>query len=246
MRRKPLAALALALLLATAGCSALATGDVPMAQTDDPADAPARTVQVSADGSAETAPDQAVVRIAVVETGDGPATVRDRLARNASAVRSALEALDVAEVRTVRYDVGRDEPRQRDGAPDQPAYRGEHAFAVTASNVSDAGAVIDAAVDAGGATVETVRFTLSDETRRALRQDALVDAMGNARAQAATLGSEADLEITGVRSVSTTERDYRPVAYETAAAAGDGGTAVSSGPVSVSVQVRVTYGASGA
>lgn len=254
MRRTALTALTLALLLGTAGCSAVATNGGSAPTTDHqaaPADGPTRTIQVSASGSAETAPDQAVIRLSVVATGDDPGDVRTRLARNVSAVRSALEDLDlgVEQVRTVEYDIGRGERELPEGAErERPAYRGEHGLAVTVDNVSRVGDVIEATVDAGDGDVriQGVRFTLSEETRRGLRQQALADAMDSARAQATTLAREAKLDVAGVLSVSTTERDFQPRTVERTAAAGDAPTMVESGPVSVSVTVQVTYNATSA
>jgi uncharacterized protein YggE len=257
MRRDALGALALALLLATAGCSAFSTPDASARQNvddgqnvDDPAAemdddrGTDRTVRVSASGSAETAPDQAVLRVSVVATGDDASVVRDRLSENVSQVREALADVGVDSVRTLNYDIDRNYRAREE--PDAPEYRGRHTLEVTLKNVSKVGEVIDAAVESGATNVEDVRFTLSEEKRRNLRQDALADAMENARSQADTLATEANLEITGVHDVSTTERGPRPHRYEATAGAADGGTSVDAGPVAVNVNVRVTYNATDA
>lgn len=234
-RNTALVAVALAVLLGTAGVAAALS---PQSSGGD------RTVAVAATGTAEASPDQAVLRVAVTAAGDDAGTVRDRLAENASSMRAALSeaGVDESQVTTVRFDISRNHRHEED--PTAPKYRGIHAFEITVRNVSKVGTYIDVAVENGASRVEDVRFTLSEEKRSDLRQDALREAMNDSRAQAETLAASGDLRLTGVSHVSTVEADYRPVHREVALAAGDaGGTSVSSGPVTVRVQVRVVYNA---
>lgn len=230
----------------TAAVGGLPAGDAVQPSTERPETDDARTVSVGASGTAETSPDQAVVTVAVVTTADTASAARSELAANVSRMRAALTDAGVADdqIRTQRYDISRNYEARDD--PTAPAYRAMHAFRITVTDTDRVGAVIDTAVENGATNVDDVRFTLSTETRRELRQQALEDAMANARGQAETLAESGDLTITGVGAISTVERGYGPVAYESAAlAAGDAGTTVESGPVSVSVQVQVTYNATG-
>lgn len=207
----------------------------------------ARTVSVSAAGSAQATPDQVTVRVAVVETGQDAPTVRETLAENVSQMRSALEEIGVSDdqIQTNRYDLSRDfrRPPGPDEKP-QRLYRGEHSFVITVSDLNKTGQIIDTAVANGATNVEDVSFTLSQEERRELRTEALRDGMTNARSQAETLADASELTITGVHSVQTSENAHRiPMEAPVAAADGGGGTAVESGPVNVRVQVQVTYNA---
>ena len=105
----------------------------------------------------------------------------------------------------------------------------------------EVGGVIDAAAGAG-ATVQGAHFTLSEDARSEARATALAEAMGDARAQADVVASEAGLSVAGVHSASTS--DVRFVAYETRADAGGQGapaTTVEPGPITVSATVQVTY-----
>lgn len=252
MRTKSaLASLALVGLLLTAGCSTSLSPSSAAASPEPAAESPAKSITVSASGVAETSPDEAVVSVAVVATGDNASAVRERLAENASRLRDALADAGIAEdqIRTEHYDIEHERRKPRptsEGGKERPEtqYRGVHAFEITLSNTSKAGEVIDVAVANGADRIEDIRFTLSEEKRRQLRQTALEDAMENARSQGDTLATEANLSITGVHAVSTTERGYRP--YETTVAAaqsGGGGTSIESGPVTVRTQVRVVYNA---
>lgn len=235
-------AVALAVLLAGAGVAAALGGTTGASQ---PTTDGTSTITVGASGSAETTPDRAVLRVAVVTTGDSATEVREGLAANVSSMRDALAeaGVDDAQIRTARYDLSQNHEAREN--PNAPEYRGYHGFQITLNDTDAVGTVIDAAVEGGATRVEDVQFTLSEEQSRELRSEALEDAMSNARGQATTLAGASDLTLDGVADVSTTERYGGPVAYQ-AATADAGGTSVESGPVSVSVQVQVTFNATDA
>jgi len=240
----PALAIAAALVVAAVAGAGFVHGSGPAGASDSDSGTD-RTISVTAQGSAEAAPDQAVVRVAVVATGDDPAAVRDELADGAADLRENLEAVGVDEddVETTDYDIR--QPRShRDDRPDDPEYRGAHAFRVTVDDPDDVGTIVDAAADAG-AQVQQVRFTLSEERRTELRDRALENAMEDADRQAETLAAAGGLEVTGVAGIDATDRRYSPVSYDAAAAerGGGGDTTIESGDVSVSTTIRVTYNA---
>ena len=209
---------------------------------DDDAD---RTVSVDATGGASAAPDRALVRVRAVAEGDDPGAVRDELATGTDALRSNFEGIGLSEddYETSEYRVRspRVPPREAESAP---AFRGVHGFEVTLEDPDRVGAVIDAAADAG-VEVETIEFTLSEAVRADLREDAIANAMGDARAQADAIADNGDLHVTSVESVDATQRNFSPVRYETEAMAtptpGSADTSVETGDVSVEYAVEVTY-----
>lgn len=267
MSRGILSAVGVVLLLVTAGCagSFAPTTDAsaqPQQQNQQAqsqqaqnqqtqtqqAGAGGKTISVSASGQAEAEPDQAVLRVAVLARGDDANAVRERLGENASQMREALRNASVSadQIRTVRYAI--DQEYRRDDGERRPAgFRGIHAFEITLSDVDRAGAVIDVAVSNGASQVDSVELTLSDERRRAVRADALRDAMENARADADVIAESANLTVAGVHTASTGDVRFSPVRAEalSADAGGGGQTSIESGPVTVSAQVSVTYNATG-
>lgn len=233
--------------VASLGPSGPSGGDFSQMSGDSP-DSGEESVTVSAGGSAETDPDEAVVRVSVTAVRDDATAARQAVARNVSAVRASLQELGLEEsqIRTVDYNLWEDRERRPPEKDGEPAirYRASHDLEITVTDIDRVGAVIDETIDSGATNIRDVRFTLSKQTRRSLRQQALQDAMENARSQASTLAGSADLSLAGVQSVTTVEQDHgvRPVAFE--AAAGDGGgTAIEAGPVTVSASVVVTYNA---
>jgi len=256
MRTRPALAGAavLAAILVTAGIAgALSTGAIQSdaqpaqnAQTQQMGD----TITVGGSGTVQTEADRAVVRVAVVASGDDIGTVREQLSENTTSMRDALAeiGIDESQVRTSYYDIS---SRERYGGPREeegPTYRGIHSFAVTVEDTDSVGQVIDTAVSNGASEVDGVEFTLSEDRRQELRQEALTEAMDNARTEASTIADAEDLSITGVDRVSTTDFDARPHAVEARAFAGDGGgapTSINSGPVTVRASATVVYDTSG-
>lgn len=233
MRRALIAALGVAILLASVGWGTAGGAT----QTEN---STSTTIRVSAVGEVQAEPDQALVRVAIVQSADDAETVRTRLARNASQMREALREVGVGDdrIRTVAFDISED--RDEEGAPS--GFRGVHAFEITLNDTSRVGRVVDTAVKNGANEVDGVAFTLSDARRDELRTRALRSAVNGARADAEIIADAENLSITGVRNASTVESSFVPAEAETTAVADAGGkTEVESGPVTVAVQVTVTY-----
>ncbi|MFC7046231.1 SIMPL domain-containing protein [Halobacteriaceae archaeon GCM10025711] len=220
------------------------------ALSDDPASVdkstPGESITVSASGQAGAQPDTAVLRLAVTATADDATTARRQVAENVSSMRAALAEAGVesSQIRTLDYDLRQRRPRDERTGDAEVEYYASHAFEVRVTDLETAGTVIDAAVDGGATNVHDVSFTLSEDRRRSLRQQALEDAMDNARGQADVLADRSSLTITGVHTVTTSEVRYPGPVLETAASAGDAATDLAAGPVTVTATVQVTYDAS--
>ena len=250
-QRRLVAGVGCALLVLLAGCSG-ATGALGGTDSDAPeptgTDDLERSIEVAATGEASAEPDRATVTVAVESTAADAGTVRGDLAEEDDALRSALYEWGLSEddVRTERYDIRQTRETRRDA--NHSEYVGVHVYAVDVEDADAVGEVIDVAVDAGADGVQQVRFGLSDEREDELREEALSDAMANAHAEADTLAVNADLDVTGVYTVSTTNVRTSPYtsggrALEADDAAGGPGTGIEVGDVDVTVTVRVVFGA---
>ena len=242
MNRRLTALIGIAALVALAGCAGIAGTATPTGGDDAQLD---RSIEVTADGEAASAPDRATLRLAVTATGDDAAAVRDELAAGEEELRTALTdwGLDEDAIRTERYDV-RESYETRDD-PNRTRYEGIHQYAIELDDVDAVGEVIDVAVDAGADQVQRIQFGLTEETEREVREEAIAAAMSNADDDAAALANASGLEISGVYEVSTAQPRSSPYVTEAydAAAGGDAGgsTAVETGDVSVRVSVNVVY-----
>lgn len=207
-----------------------------------------QTIHVASSGQASAQPDKAVIRLAVTTRSDDATTARKELAENVSEMTSALAETGITgdQIRTVDYDIRQERrrPGPESDKSDSPKYVARQDFEIEVTDLDNTGATIDTAIENGANTIHNVDFTLSRETRRQLREEALEDAMDNARGQADTLASRSGLAIIEVADVNTGERSYSRYRYEsTTVASSDSGTSLDSGPVTVTASVQVTYNA---
>ncbi|MFB6171758.1 MAG: SIMPL domain-containing protein [Haloarculaceae archaeon] len=247
MTRLRYLSVALATLVLLAGCAAVQSpvpgGDAAPAALDGSAATAGPTVQVSASGSVDADPDLAVVYLAVEHTAPTADAARERVATDAERMRAALRSAGVpdANVSTTAFAVAvvydyTDAGREVDG------YRAVHSFRVETAP-ADAGAIVDAAVGAGATRVDGVQFILSEERRRALRAEALREAVANAESDATALTDAAGVSLGDVASLSTTDVGVSPPGpvYRGDQGASGGSTTLEPGPVTVTAQVHVTY-----
>ncbi len=250
--RQSIIVLAVVVITVTAGCAGLS-------QQSQPAEAPdatarggtaGQTVAVGASGQVQTAPDRAVVEVAVTTRADTVEAVRQQLAANASQMRTALTDAGIASDQIVssRFDIGRNfEARER---PDAPAFRGEHVFVITLNDTERAGDVVVTAIQNGANEVQSVRFTISPETRRELRTRALANAVANGREKAEVLADGTELTLGEVITVRTSDVSVEPFQRQDLefgdGGAGGGGvpTSFEGGKVTVTAHVSVVYNAS--
>lgn len=225
--------LVLFVVLALAGAAMLSSAG---AQEADPAAANV-TITVGASGTATAPPDLAVIDIAVEGSAASADEARAMTAENVSAVRDALAeaGVDDEQIRTTSFFIGSE--REENGSR---TYHATHALELQVP-VDDAGAVVDAAVDGGATRVDGVRFTITDETRQELREEALTSAIESARTDADVIAAATGVEIEAVRAVETGDTGGGPVVFESAR---EGQTTFDPGPVTVSATVTVTYDAS--
>lgn len=248
-KRTVLSVLAASFLLVTAGCVGAGS---PFGETDSAAASTGAaatnqsgadaTISVGASGETTAQPDRAVATVGVEATAADAETARQRVAENVSTLREALAdaGLDDDQITTQHYAIRQDpETRRSESGPTR--YEGVHSFEVQIEDVDEVGTVIETAVDNGATNVGRVEFTLADETRSELRDEALAAAMDDARSNAETLASNADLTVAGVESVSTSDVNVRPYRAEAELAADSAGTSIESGPVTVRAQVQVAY-----
>jgi uncharacterized protein YggE len=233
--RRALLAVALAGLLLLAGCTAPLQTNTAAADGDGgPTIATSGTGQVSAEA------DLAVVSVAMTARADSADDARGQVADGVASVRAALADAGVPEdaVTTVYFAV-RPDYHDEDRAPD--SYRATHALRIE-TDPARAGEVVDLAVGTGATEVNGVQFTLTDETRDDLRSEALAQAVDRARADADAVAGAANLQITGVQSISV-GNSYSPGPFyaEAAADRAGGSTSFAPGPVTVSASVSITY-----
>jgi uncharacterized protein len=169
------------------------------------AQSPARTISVTGEAALSAANDTARLGFGV----EGRGATRPVALRNSSArlrrVLAAVRRLGVADrdLRTRRVSVAR--RRDRRGRK-LPGYIARGGVTVVVREVTKTGAVVDAGVAAGAASVDGPHFFVDDP--RALLRRALVAAFRDARSKAAALAAEAGLTVG--QAISIRESTFVP------------------------------------
>lgn len=163
-----------------------------------PSEAP-RIVVMTGEGEVKTVPDQAVVSAGAVTQAR---TASETVAANSAIMSrafSALAALGIARtsIATAGFSLEPQYPPQSDKNP-QPrviiGYEVSNSISVTLNDVTQAGAVLDALIDAGANQSAGVSFSIKnpkpllDQARELAGKDALQRAQIYARAVGAALG----------------------------------------------------------
>lgn len=198
--------------VALAGCIGSGQGTDGGAPDGDSA----RTITVSESGEKDAEPDLAVFRASVEAAGDEAGEVRDELAERSDELYDELVAdgIDEDEITTGRFDIRERiderrleeegvEPGSEEELQEYTYYEGTHSLTIEVENTDAVGDVVDTAVDAGADDIGRIEFTLSDEKREALREDALEEAMENARSEAEFVASEVDATVVEATRIDT-------------------------------------------
>ncbi len=204
---------------------------------------------VSGTGVASVYPDRVKIQMAIVTEGDTADLASTRNAEKFNALLSALLDKNIPrdQIETVQYTIypvyDYEERTQR-----LIGYRMTHSVLVTVISSDNnglgsvAGQLIDAVVAAGVNQINNIQFTISEETIKNLRSDALRDAVSDARAKADAITEALEVTILGVDQVSEssylpTPRVFSDVAFE----GGDASTELVPGELKVTASVQIIY-----
>ncbi|HEY8552407.1 MAG TPA: SIMPL domain-containing protein [Thermaerobacter sp.] len=166
----------------------------------------ARTVTVTATGTAERPPDQALLSLAVESTGRTAQAASQANAEKMEALVSALRRAGIPgdRIRTTSYQLHPEYATPRPGSDREPeitGYRAMNMVQVEIDQIDRVGAVIDAAIGTGANRIAGLQFRLRDP--EPARREALRNATLAARAQAEALASAAGQRLGPLLALST-------------------------------------------
>ena len=224
-------ALAAALLLAAAALAGVARPEG--AQAVDDAVAAADSITVSGNGSVVAVPTVAVLSLGVDTRA---ASARAALAANAREMRQVIDAVKAAGGRDVRtQSVSLSQVLGQNGEP--AGFAASNVVSATV-DVDRAGAVIDAAVDAGANQVNGPTMSVADAGK--LYRQALKAAVADARLSAEAIAAAAGRSLGKVTSV-VESGGATPVPMFAKSAASDAGTPIEAGTQETTATVTVTF-----
>lgn len=148
------------------------------------------TLTVNGEGEVSVMPDQAEITLGVVTEAETVGEAQQNNNEIFSAVIESIKDLGIEEeqIQTITYRI---EPRYDfvDGVQQFRAYEVTHIIKIRIEDITQAGTVIDTAVENGANVINSIQFTVADSTilyREAL-QLAIEDAKGKALAITETL-----------------------------------------------------------
>jgi hypothetical protein len=199
------------------------------------------------------------ISVGVVTEAETAEESQSENAAKANAVKAAMLAKGVAEedVQTTYYSVYPITESRKvcpEGNPDCESweatwvtevvgYRTSHTMRIETKDLDSAGDVIDGAVAAGANNINSITFTLQDETRKEIEEELIAEAMEDAQDEAESIASGLGVSIGDVVHASL-GGSYYPVTrdyYAAEMAAAPGGTEFSPGQLTVSVSGQVEF-----
>lgn len=201
-------------------------------------------LSISADGTSDARPDMATISLGVTTEAQTAAAALADNARRMTALTAALRRAGVAErdIQTSNVSVY---PQQQYVEGQQPritGYQANNTVTAKVRNIDNTGRVIDAAVGAGGNTVNGVSFSHADPDAQLdiARRDAIAEARRRAELYANALG----MRVQRIVAVQEGGGYAPPMPVEVARFAvsdGAASTPVSPGEIETRVSINVTF-----
>lgn len=180
------AAAAFAVMATFAAPQAAAAQDAPRVSAEG------TLLSVSADGKSEARPDMATINLGVTTEGQTAQAALAENARRMSALTQALRRAGIAErdIQTSNVSVYPQQQYRENQPPLITGYQANNTVTAKIRRIDNTGRVIDAAVGAGGNTVNGVYFSHADPDAQldVARRDAIAEARRRAELYANALG----------------------------------------------------------
>lgn len=211
-----------------------------------PSDLP--TLSVQGAGVVRVAPDVATVRLGISVEDTSASRVQEEASAVASAILDAVRSQGIPEsqVQTARLQLFPIYASRVPGENDAPGiigYRASNTVTVRVEQLSQVGEVIDAALEAGANQLQGVGFGLDDD--REAREDALRQAVEEARSKAEVMADALDVDLDGILSINEggvfVQQPVMPMMEARLAVQADNSTPVAPGEVEVRANVTIQY-----
>jgi len=194
------------------------------------------TITVTGNGTVDATPDRASFDFGVTTNG---ATAAEALSRNSSEARTIIAALKTAGVASSAIQTTQVSlwPQTSNNGREITGYQASNSVQVTAA-LRKSGQVVDAAVRAGANNVDGPN--LDTAAKAALYDEALKQALGNAKGKAQAIASAAGLTLGSAVKVHEGGAPA-PIVYAAGLEARAAGPPIEAGTQKIQASVTVTY-----
>jgi uncharacterized protein YggE len=236
------------LFLALAGVLLISAISPELAIQDEPVDnAPQRTINVSGSGQVSAPPDIAVVTLGVQTEAEEAAAA---LEANNEQMQSLGDVLGEADIpgEDIQTQVVRLSPRYEvsptdNGQQELVGYTATNVVEVRVRDIDAVGGILDAAVQAGGNRIDSIRFEISDPAE--YLDQAREVAWNDAQNKAEQLAGLADSELGAVLTISESGRVPQPFVERAVMADTAAAVPIEPGSQTIGVDLQVTWLLSG-
>jgi uncharacterized protein YggE len=202
-----------------------------------------RTIEVDGNGETRTSPDTADLNLAIDTQAK---TAEEAAASNAALATRVIDALksklgDKGKVTTGGYSLEPQYDQRPNAKPTIIGYNAQNTVTVNTSALDLVGALIDSAIAAGANRVNSLNFSVKDDTKA--RTEAIAIATRDARAQAQALALALDVKLGKVLKATTASQE-RPIPIRMGRAmamSANVATPVEPGEVTVPATVSLTF-----
>jgi uncharacterized protein len=201
------------------------------------------TISVSSTGKVTVLPDVGYVSLGVETHDEDVKKAENDNSNIMKAIKDAVAKLGVEEtdVKTTRFNIY---PQYKNDDEKPDSYMVTNTIEITVKKIEDISNIIDAAINAGANRTNNIRFDVLD--REVSYNDALENAIANAKVRAQKIADAADLKIVGVITVNENSSApsiyYNEMRYEKSMMdSAAGAPPISAGDMEISANVAVTY-----
>ncbi|MGB0062132.1 SIMPL domain-containing protein [Candidatus Binatus sp.] len=202
-----------------------------------------RTIEVDGSGEVRTSPDTADLNLAIDTQAK---TAEQAASSNAALATKVIDALksklgDMGKVTTGGYSLDPQYDQRQSEKPRIIGYNAQNTVTVNTRSLDLVGALIDSAIAAGANRVNSLSFSVKDDSKA--RTEAIAIATRDARAQADALASALDVKLGKVLK-ATTVSEQRPTPLymgRAMAMSANVATPVEPGEVTVPATVSLTF-----
>jgi uncharacterized protein YggE len=227
------------ILLIAATVLSACSGSVQFGQTQP------RTINVTGNAQVILAPDIAYISIGVHTEAQ---TAKDAVASSNTQTQAVMDAIkgqgvDAKDIQTTNFSVYQQTKTGPNGENQGTFFSTDNTVYVTIRDLTKIGSILDASVAAGSNNIYGITFDVQD--KEAATKTGRDQAMADATAQAEQLAKAAGATLGPVQSITYYSNTPTPIYYDNktvAAGVGGGGSVpISSGQLTLTVTVNVTY-----
>ena len=203
-----------------------------------------RTINVTGNAQVLIVPDIAYISIGVHTQAP---SAKDAVASNNTETQAVIDAIkaqgvDPKDIQTTNFSVYQQTQTGPNGENQGIIFMTDNTVYVTVRDLTKIGTILDASIAAGANNIYGITFDVQD--KEAATKSGRDQAMADAQAQADQLAKAAGATLGAVQSITYYSNTPSPIYYDKASAVGVGGggnVPISSGQLTLTVSVNVTY-----